>query len=80
MEKKKLKIFIIDIDGTICENIRNEEGIERMRNAKPYWDSIKKINELYDQGHYICFFTARTDEHKEVTIEWLKRHVSNTIR
>ncbi|MFP3190864.1 MAG: phosphoheptose isomerase [Thermoproteota archaeon] len=74
MEKKKLKIFIIDIDGTICENIRNEEGIERMRNAKPYWDSIKKINELYDQGHYICFFTARTDEHKEVTIEWLKRH------
>lgn len=73
-EKKKLKIFIIDIDGTICENIRNEEGIERMRNAKPYWDSIKKINELYEQGHYICFFTSRTDEHKEVTVEWLRKH------
>jgi uncharacterized HAD superfamily protein len=71
---KKLKIFIIDIDGTVCEDIKNEEGIERMRNAKPYYDVIQKINELYDQGHYICFFTARTDEHKEVTIEWLKKH------
>ncbi len=69
-----MKIFIIDIDGTICEHVRNEEGIERMRNAQPFHDPIKTINKLYDEGHYICFFTARTDEHKEVTEEWLKEH------
>ena len=68
----ELKIFIIDIDGTICENIPNEEGIERMRNAKAYPDVIKEINKWYDEGHYICFFTARTDEHKQVTMEWLE--------
>lgn len=68
------KIFIIDIDGTVCEHIRNEEGKERMANAKPFQDSINEINGLFAQGHYICFFTARTDEFKEVTEEWLKRH------
>ncbi len=69
-----MRIFIIDIDGTICENIRNEEGTARMAVAKPFTDSIKRINELHGEGHYICFFTARTDEHRQVTEEWLKKH------
>ena len=45
--------YIIDIDDTICK----EEGpvIER----KPFLDRIKKINELYDDGHIIIFYTAR---------------------
>ena len=69
-----MKIFVIDIDGTICENVRNEEGVGRMADAKPYTDSIKRINEFYDQGHYVCFFTARTDEHKQVTEDWLRKY------
>ena len=69
-----MKIFIIDIDGTICENVKNEEGLEKMRNARPFPDSINEINRMYDEGHYICFFTARTDDHKEVTEEWLRIH------
>lgn len=68
------KIFLIDIDGTICENIRNEEGAERMRTAKPFNDSLNAINKLYGEGHYICFFTARTDDHREATEEWLKKN------
>ena len=73
-ERTNLKIFIIDIDGTICENIPNELGVGKMRNAKPYNDSIRMINKLYDEGHYICFFSARTDAHRRVTEAWLKRH------
>ena len=69
-----MRIFIIDIDGTVCENIMNEEGQERMLNALPIQNSINEVNRLYDEGHFICFFTARTDEFKEVTEEWLKRH------
>ena len=69
-----MKIFLIDIDGTVCENVKNEEGLEAMRNAKPFKDSIGQINKWYDEGNYICFFTARTDEHKKVTEEWLKRN------
>src|SRR3989442_6205974 len=64
------KIFLLDIDGCICEHVDNEHP-ELMGVAQPYLESIKKINEWYDQGHYICFFTARTEEHREVTLEWL---------
>jgi len=69
-----MKIFLIDIDGTLCENVKNEDGIEKMATAKPFEESIKEVNRLYDEGHYICLFTARNDEHKEVTEKWLKRH------
>lgn len=45
--------YIIDIDNTICK----EEG--PVINRKPFLDRIKKINELYDDGHIIIFYTAR---------------------
>ncbi len=45
-----------------------------MRDANPFKDSIEMINRLYSEGHYICFFTARTDKHVKVTRAWLKRH------
>ncbi len=67
------KIFIIDIDGCICEHIDNENP-EKMRHARPYPDSIAKINEWHQQGHHICFFTARTEAHREHTVEWLRDH------
>ena len=67
------KIFIVDIDGTMCEDVRNEEGIEKMEEAKPFLDSIETINKLFDEGNYICFFTSRTEEHREVTENWLKK-------
>jgi uncharacterized HAD superfamily protein len=68
------RIFIIDIDGTLCEQVSNEEGKEKMLDARPFEDSIRMVNRLYEEGHYICFFTARTDEHKEATESWLRRH------
>ena len=37
-------------------------------------DSVEMVNKLYDEGHYICFFTARTEEHKEVTESWLRQN------
>lgn len=72
MEAKR--IFIIDIDGTVCENVRNEDGVEKMRDARPFNDSVEMVNKLYDDGHFVCFFTARTDEHKEVTESWLRHN------
>lgn len=68
------KIFLVDIDGTLCEDVRNEEGSERMAKAKPFLDSINEMNRLYDESHYICLFTSRTNKHRSVTEEWLKKH------
>lgn len=69
----EVKNYLIDIDGTICDDIPNEEP-ERMLTAMPYPDALKIINKWYDEGHIITFFTSRTDEHKEVTEIWLEKN------
>ena len=68
-----VKNYLIDIDGTICDDIPNEEP-ERMATAKLYPDALETLNKWYDQGHIICFFTSRTEDHREVTQEWLDKN------
>jgi hypothetical protein len=68
-----VKNFLIDIDGTICDDIPNEEP-ERMGTCLPYPDALRILNKWFDEGHIITFFTSRTDAHKEITEEWLDRH------
>lgn len=68
-----IKNFLIDIDGTICDDIPNEEPW-RMMDAQLYPDALKTINEWYDEGHIITFFTSRTEEHREVTEAWLLKN------
>jgi uncharacterized HAD superfamily protein len=68
-----IKNYMIDIDGTICEDIPNEEP-ERMVTAEFYPDALDTINQWYDEGHIITFFTSRVEEHREVTENWLIRN------
>ncbi len=71
-----VKNYLIDIDGTITEDVPNEEP-ERMSTCKPFPDALATLNKWYDEGHIICFFTSRTEEHREVTEEWLNKHGFN---
>ena len=68
-----IKNYLIDIDGTICDDIPNEEP-ERMATAKVYPDALETLNRWYNQGHVICFFTSRTEDHRKVTEKWLNDH------
>jgi len=68
-----VKNYLIDIDGTITEDVPNEEP-ERMKTCEPFPDALSTLNEWYDDGHIICFFTSRTEDHREVTENWLNRH------
>ncbi len=70
---KEVKNYLIDIDGTICDDIPNEEP-ERMATAALYPDALTVINQWYEQGHIITFFTSRTEDHRVVTTEWLDKH------
>ena len=68
-----IKNYLIDIDGTICEDVPNEEP-ERMVTVDPYPDALEVLNKWYDEGHIITFFTSRTEAHRQVTEAWLNRH------
>ncbi len=71
--KNGIKNYLIDIDGTITDDVPNEEP-ERMLTCKPYPDALTTINKWYDEGHQICFFTSRTEDLKQITIDWLDKN------
>lgn len=67
---ENVKNYLIDIDGTICDDIPNEQP-ERMATAVAYPDALIILNKWYDEGHIITFFTSRTEAHRVVTEKWL---------
>ena len=67
-----LKNYLIDIDGTVTEDVPNEQP-ERMSIVEPFEGSVEMINNWYEEGHVITFFTSRTDEHELVTKQWLEK-------
>jgi len=68
-----IKNYLIDIDGTITEDVPNEDLL-RMASVYPYDGSVEMINKWFDDGHIITFFTSRTEEHRNVTELWLAKH------
>ncbi|MCB0611594.1 MAG: phosphoheptose isomerase, partial [Lewinella sp.] len=68
-----VKNFLIDIDGTVTEDVPNEEP-DRMATVLPFPDALEVLNRWYEEGHVITFFTSRTEDLREVTEEWLDRH------
>ena len=47
--------YCVDIDGTICSPTVGRA----YEKAEPWKQRIDKLNKLYDEGHYIIYFTAR---------------------
>jgi histidinol phosphatase-like enzyme len=46
--------YVVDIDGTICKTKGSD-----YENSKPIKERIQKMNELFDEGHEIHYWTAR---------------------
>lgn len=68
----KGKILLIDIDGTVCDDIRNEDS-HLYATAEHFPDALETINSWYEQGAHITFFTAREEKDREVTEKWLSK-------
>jgi len=65
-----MKTIICDIDGTICSPV-NKDGKWRYDLHTPLQSRIDKMNELYDKGYTIIYWTARGStsgiDHSELT-------------
>ena len=67
-----MMIYCFDIDGTICTTVQDSH----YEKASPFPEMVKKINDLYEEGHKIMFFTARGCrsgiDHTDLTIRQLR--------
>jgi hypothetical protein len=85
MKKKNLdkmvnnKVIYVDIDETICITPDNPRVYEQ---SLPIRENINKINDLYDKGNRIVYWTARGsrsgidwyDLTKKQLVEWGAKH------
>ena len=66
-----MKVYIIDIDGTICTQNHFNNNMRDYKQAKPLKKRIKKLNELFEKGNQIHYWTARGSlsgiDHLELT-------------
>lgn len=54
VENPHKKIYMIDIDGTICHTKNSE-----YHKSIPDFNKIQIFNELYNEGHEVNYWTAR---------------------
>ena len=63
MDGNNIKIIYVDIDGCICttsyDHKNFEDNVSSYINVVPYHDRIERINELFEEGHHIVYWTAR---------------------
>jgi len=85
MKKKNLdkmvnnRVIYVDIDETICITPDNPRVYEQ---SLPIRENINKINDLYDKGNRIVYWTARGsrsgidwyDLTKKQLVEWGAKH------
>ena len=85
MKLPKSKLIYVDVDGTICTQLNNKDFDDKpidYEAVEPLNDRIRIINELYDKGHTIVYWTARgcksgidhTELTKDQLLQWGAKH------
>jgi CMP-N,N'-diacetyllegionaminic acid synthase len=52
-------IYMIDIDGTICNTPKDKKGNNAYKKAIPIKERIEQFNLLFEAGHEVHYWTAR---------------------
>ena len=53
------KSFGFDLDNTLCDTKKKDDGNWDYLGSKPFLDRIETVNKLYDEGNRIIIETAR---------------------
>lgn len=68
-------VIAVDIDGVLAEGPEYGENYhDDYLNKEPMEGAIDAINKLKLEGNYIKLFTARFEEDREVTEQWLNEN------
>ena len=67
------KIYLVDIDGTTSDDIKNEDS-HLYDGAGVLPHSKEVLDKWHEEGNIITFFTARVEKDREVTENWLNKN------
>ncbi len=59
MDELTKKIFVFDLDKTLCSTPEDKLGVPIYKNSAPIKDRIQQVNKLYENGNKIIIDTAR---------------------
>lgn len=62
----------VDIDGVIATTLKNGKYPKDYAKKEPIPYSIEALKKLKQRGHILYFFTARYEEDRAITEEWLQ--------
>lgn len=63
-------IIAVDLDGTLCEEVH----YRFFKFAPPIEENINKVNKLKNDGMTIVIYTARMEEDRKITYDWLEEN------
>ena len=75
--KESQKNFILGLDDCVCKvgaASPDELTIEQVLAAGEVLGAKEWVNEMFDCGHLICFFTSRPEKLRSATEKWLRSH------
>ena len=76
MDELKTKIYVFDLDQTLCVTPEDINGDPLYKNSTPILERIEKVNKLYGEGNKIIVDTARGSssgiDYYELTYSQLK--------
>lgn len=64
----------VDIDGVIASKLESGNYPEDYVKKDPLPYAIEGLKLLKEQGHYVYLFSARYEEDREATEDWLETH------
>lgn len=72
MKKHIPKIYLIDVDGTLC--VETCYKPEECLKATPIQKNINKVNKKFLKG-FVVIYTARRDPLIPATMRWLRKNL-----
>ena len=69
-----MALIAVDIDGVLASKLESGNYPQDYLKKTPLEYAIEGLTYLKVEGHEVFLFTARYEEDRDVTVEWLEEH------
>lgn len=71
-EEERMTRIAVDIDGVLASKLENGNYPDDYKKKKALPNSVESLQRLKNMGYHVFLYTARFEEDREVTEQWLR--------